>query len=194
LCQWFADATRIWRQIQPAFRQNREGEEVDEMSWLKTALCPLVLFGLSLLSTGCNGATRPPGPLPRSAKGYELYSWQVAGEPWQHTLITGTNRQKTAEELTAEGDALTDDGWAKVTVTGTEALLALLGRLPPGEQVFWRGVMATPAGAEPGQFRLPERIVVDTVNARCRELSLTLIVGAAKPEAALVLPPTPPTA
>ena len=48
-----------------------------------------------------SGAT--PAPLPRSMKGYELYSWyaQQEGE-WYYTLITATNRLKTWEEITSQ--------------------------------------------------------------------------------------------
>jgi len=53
---------------------------------------------LALLLCGCADATvEPPpaaAPLPRSVKGYELYSWRSGGT-WQFTLITGTNRLKT---------------------------------------------------------------------------------------------------
>jgi|GEM_PF-1292404 len=139
-------------------------------------------------------------PLAHSEKGYELYSWQEPEDAlWHYTLVTGTNRQKTAEELLTEENALsnenalTEDGWVKLTVTGTEALLELLARLPRGEQIFWHGAVAAPAGADSGQFRLPEEAVVDTTDARCRELSLELIVVADELEAILALPETVPT-
>lgn len=146
---------------------------------------------LQLLRPASDSGDRPPSSLPHSEKGYELYSWEEQeGDLWHYTLVTGTNRQKTAEELTAGEDMLTEDGWVKLSVTGTEALLQLLARLPAGEQIFWHGAVAAPAGAEPGQFRLPEETVVDTVDARCHELGLELSVVADELEAILALPET----
>ena len=145
--------------------------------------------GLVFRQGGSSAAGDSPPSLPHSEKGYELYSWkEQEGDVWHYTLVTGTNRQKTAEELTAEEDVLTEHGWTKLTVAGIEALLQLLGRLPAGDQIFWHGALAAPAGAESGQFRLPEKSVVDTVKARCQELGLELIVVADELEAILALP------
>lgn len=145
------------------------------------------------LPAGCYGGIetgRLPEPLPNSAKGYELYSRQGGDGAWQYTLVTGTNRQKTAEELTTAEDTPAEDGWVKLTVTGVDALLDLLGRLPAGEDIFWHGAEAAPAGAEAGQYRLPGETVVSTVEARCQELDLELIVVADELEAILALPET----
>ena len=40
-------------------------------------------------------------------KGYELYSWKV-GTDWNYTLITGTNRPKTFEEVSAATGVVDD--------------------------------------------------------------------------------------
>lgn len=123
-----------------------------------------------------------PPPLPHSEKGYELYSWTGQdGGPWNYTLVTGTDRLKTAKEITesVEEDALSDAGWVKLTVSGEEALYDLLGRLPDGEQVFWRSQEPLlPEGATPGQFGLPQKPVVVGVLERARELGLRLTVDA----------------
>ncbi len=110
--------------------------------------------------------------LPASTKGYELYSWQEANGSWRYTLIAGTNRQKRAEELMAPEDSSGEDGWVKITVSGDEALLALLERLPAGESVFWM----SPTGADGGPFRLPDREVVAAIAQRADELGLQLAV------------------
>lgn len=54
-------------------------------------------------------------------------------------MITGTNRNKTLEEVTATEDKVTEDGWVKITVTGVEELKELLSRLPSTEFVTWQG-------------------------------------------------------
>ncbi|MFC1940340.1 hypothetical protein ACFLXO_06645 [Chloroflexota bacterium] len=47
--------------------------------------------------------------LPHSFKGYELYSWEEDNQ-WHFTLITGTNRTKTMEEITLKEDFISEAG------------------------------------------------------------------------------------
>jgi len=68
--------------------------------------------------------------LPHMEKGWELYSWKVDNE-WHFTLIPGTNRNKTYEEIIL---AKYNPGH---TVKGIGSIKALLKRLPKGEGVFW---------------------------------------------------------
>jgi hypothetical protein len=72
--------------------------------------------------------------LPRSMKGYELYSWRE-GDEWQFKLITGTNRTKTLREIVNHTDETSD--FVDIHVTGVDTLLTLLHKLPDGESVFW---------------------------------------------------------
>jgi hypothetical protein len=74
--------------------------------------------------------------LPRSFKGYELYSWEEDSQ-WHFTLITGTNRTKTMEEITSKEDFISEIGWVKIHVMGADAIKDVLSRLPGGESVFW---------------------------------------------------------
>jgi hypothetical protein len=60
-------------------------------------------------------------------KGVELYSWKDKGGAWQFTLLDGTNRLKTEEEVKS----------AKTRVQGAKDLRKALARLAVGEQVFW---------------------------------------------------------
>jgi hypothetical protein len=112
--------------------------------------------------------------LPHSMKGYELYSWPVAGE-WFFTLMTGTNRLKTYEEITSGEDVLSEDGWVKITVSGSDTLKALLGRLPAGEQVIWLdGTWPGMAEGERGDLVFPARNIVDDIEAHCAPLGIEL--------------------
>ena len=70
--------------------------------------------------------TIPDNPLPHSFKGYELYSWQQDNQ-WNYTLITGTNRDKTVEEI----------------ITGNNTVCRWLGKYP----CYWR--RATRSGYQP---------------------------------------------
>jgi hypothetical protein len=74
--------------------------------------------------------------LPHSFKGYELYSWEENGQ-WHFTLITGTNRNKTMEEITSEEDYISETGWVKIHVVGADAIKDVLSHLPEGESVSW---------------------------------------------------------
>jgi len=113
----------------------------------------------------------PAGQLPTSMKGYELYSWQVE-KVWNFTLITGTNRNKTAEEIMAQGDVQTRDGWVKITVAGTDNLETLLARLPKGENVYWMDGQAAP-----GMFAKPPAEMIDVIQQYCRQIGVNLYVS-----------------
>jgi len=80
-----------------------------------------------------------PTQLPPSMKGYELYSWQV-GEEWNFTLVTGTNRTKTFDEIITPENTVSADGFVKLSVVGVENLKKLLALLPAGEQIVWGGM------------------------------------------------------
>jgi hypothetical protein len=74
--------------------------------------------------------------LPHSFKGYELYSWEEDNQ-WHFTLITGTNRTKTMEEITSKEDFISETGWVKIQVVDADAIKNVLSRLPRSESVFW---------------------------------------------------------
>ena len=74
--------------------------------------------------------------LPASFKGYELYSWLEEGE-WHYDLITGTNRNKTVEEIVLEPDYISETDWINIHVTGIDAIEIVISKLPEGEEVFW---------------------------------------------------------
>jgi hypothetical protein len=74
--------------------------------------------------------------LPRSAKGYELYYWAEDGQ-WHFTLITGTNRNKSLEEIVSNEYIVSEDGWVHIHVVGVEAIETVLSRLPQNEYVGW---------------------------------------------------------
>ncbi len=61
-------------------------------------------------------------------KGVELYSWKdSATGAWRFSLLAGTNRNKTTQEITAPSRMIAD-------VPRLKQRLALLAK---GEQVFW---------------------------------------------------------
>lgn len=67
--------------------------------------------------------------LSHSVKGYELYSWSQDGQ-WHFTLITGTDRNKTLEEIVSGEDFISETGWVKIHVVGIDDIKAVLSKLP----------------------------------------------------------------
>ena len=102
-----------------------------------------------------------------SMKGYELYSWKIKGH-WYYSLLPGTNRLKTYDEITAPGVVRRD----------AEGLKSELQKLPRGEEVFW--MSDAPAGARKsptGQLlhvKHPSRKRIEGIKAICENLGVKL--------------------
>jgi len=62
--------------------------------------------------------------LAQSMKGYELYSWQE-NDRWVFSLLIGTNREKTLDEIKSPDTTLPD----------VEALISILEKVPSGQYV-----------------------------------------------------------
>jgi hypothetical protein len=116
--------------------------------------------------------------LPPSMKGYELYSWPEDGQ-WHFTLITGTNRNKTLEEIISNEDFISEAGWVQVHVIGVDAIKTVLSKLPQGESVTWlAGLRAeeTPQGAV--NITLPPGPTVDAIREYAGQYGLDFMVPA----------------
>lgn len=116
-----------------------------------------------------------PDPLPASLKGYELMSWQV-GEDWNFTLVTGTNREKTFEELMQPDSEVTDSGFVKITVSGVDQIKRVLAMLPADSQVFWGGMDLSgqvPEGTV--YFSYPPQATMDEIADFCAENQINLV-------------------
>lgn len=91
-----------------------------------------------------------------SMKGYELYSWQD-GEVWYFSLVVGTNRLKTRNEISSP----------EARLEGLEALERELDRLPGGERVFWSAQRVQ-------NTTLPPEKMIDAIRAYCRGRGILL--------------------
>jgi hypothetical protein len=135
----------------------------------------LSILIMTLLSSACNRSPEltisTSEALPHSMKGFELYSWPV-DEEWHFTLITGTNRLKTVEEITTGEDVIDAGGWVRISVVGMDALKGALGRLPAGEPVFWVGGWYLFFD----RLSLPPQAIIDEVQVFCQDLGLELSV------------------
>jgi hypothetical protein len=146
---------------------------------------PGLLFVVAFVLAGCGQLllsqatpTAWDSPLPPSGKGYELYSWPAEqGDEWRFTLITGTNRLKTYEEIVSGKDVASKSGWVQVSVEGTESLKALLGQLPRDEIVTWISEdWLEQVGVPAGSIRLPDKDVLSEIEGCCSRLGLELTV------------------
>lgn len=115
-------------------------------------------------------------PLPQSVKGYELYSSQANGK-WYFTLVTGTNRLKDYEEITAGENIVTEDGWVRMTAVGVDGIKAVLDRLPPGASVLWSGPERQElVGGPVENLQLPPQPIIAEIQSHCQKLGIQLDV------------------
>lgn len=122
-------------------------------------IIPMLAIALLFGCCQVNPAQSRNAKLPRSMKGYELYSWELRGE-WHFALLVGTNRLKTRSEINSP----------KIRVRGIKALKKKLSRLAAGEEVFWS------AGMVSGTVVPPERIVEEVKNY-CKRYGITVRVS-----------------
>ena len=102
-------------------------------------------------------------------KGYELYSWEE-NSTWNYTLITGTNRNKTYDEVVADDDVETKE-WVKITVQDLGEIKQVLKRIPSEQFVSWVGPSRAPG------FSFPPSSTVSEIENLCKDLKLNFQVG-----------------
>ncbi|OGO14507.1 MAG: hypothetical protein A2Z02_03920 [Chloroflexi bacterium RBG_16_48_7] len=114
--------------------------------------------------------------LPHSMKGYELYSWSRDGQ-WYFTLITGTNRDKTTEEIISGEDYISEAGLVKICATGTDALKSAFSKIQGGEQIFWLAQPRPGSTAGTVNFALPPAQTVNNLKEYARQRGLELQIA-----------------
>ena len=81
----------------------------------------------TIFLSACAATSEPAAtPFPESMKGYELYSWQD-GSQWKFSILVGTNREKTLDEIKS----------ADVAISGIEELKSTLEQIPEGQYITW---------------------------------------------------------
>jgi hypothetical protein len=118
----------------------------------------------------------PVDRLPHSLKGYELYSWPVNGL-WHFALVTGTNRDKTLDEIISTENIISADGWVHVHTVGLDAVKTLLGRVPQNEYISWLGQLRSQQTPLDGvNITLPTSSVIDKIKEYAAKQGLNLVV------------------
>ena len=113
---------------------------------------------LAILLSGCRTASQPAATqAAESMKGFELYSWQD-GSQWKFSLLTGTNREKTLDEITSTDTVL----------DGVDALRSALEVVSPGQTITW-------SAKEPLSF--PPDDMIQQVEQICKEQGLILNIA-----------------
>ncbi len=111
--------------------------------------------------------------LPHSMKGYELYSWSEDGK-WRFTLITGTNRNKTLDEIVTGEDVISESGWVNVHMTGSEETKEVLSKLAQNEFVIWITALWGQVEQTDINVQLPPEQLVNEIREYMLQLGLDL--------------------
>lgn len=105
----------------------------------------------------------------QAIKGYELYSWKVKGR-WHYSLLAGTNRAKSYEEITSKENER----------IGIDTLKDELKKLPRGAEVYWMSAahagVAKPQAKGSPVLELPSRQRIKRVKADCEKLGVKLVL------------------
>jgi len=96
-------------------------------------------------------------------KGMELYSWQTKNGEWQYSLLVGTNRNKTAEEILS----------APLDLQGIKVAIA---QLAVGESLFWTNNVYDPGSSQSVNFSFPPDVVVNELKDFAREKQVDLYI------------------
>lgn len=122
---------------------------------MKSIRLLISLILLTLFLNACQKANPliiEPGV--ESMKGYELYSWEKNGE-WYFSILIGTNREKTLEEIQSPDAVL----------QGMDELKAALESIPAGQYVTW---------SAPEPLAFPPEDLIQQVQKICKEQGLEL--------------------
>ena len=90
-------------------------------------------------------------------KGYELYSWQD-GSQWRFSILIGTNREKTLDEIKS----------ADVVLSSVDALISTLEEIPAGQYITW---------SSKETLSLPPDDIIQQVEETCKDQGLILTVA-----------------
>lgn len=114
--------------------------------------------------------------LPHLMKGYELYSWKE-NEDWYYTLIAGTNKTKTFEEISSTTN-LVDESKIKITTNSVKEIQKVIAKLPKDELIFWLGEewIKLAWGNNIHRIKLPDDEIQNALLRFCNEHQIRLSI------------------
>ncbi len=115
-----------------------------------------ILLGALLSSCG-TASQQAPTPLGESMKGYELYSWQD-GYQWKFSLLIGTNREKTLDEIKS----------SDVVLSTLDELKSKLEEIPSGQYVTW---------SSRESLSFPPDDIIQQIERTCKDEGLILTIA-----------------
>jgi uncharacterized protein YceK len=125
---------------------------------MKTIQSLLFVILLGLLLSGCGAAVQTAATqAAQSMKGYELYSWQD-GSQWKFSLLVGTNREKTLDEIKS-----TDTG-----LLGVDRLKSALEIVSSGQYITW---------SSKDTLSFPPDDIIKQVEQICKDKGLILNIA-----------------
>lgn len=114
--------------------------------------------------------------LPHLIKGYELYSFENNNHIY-YTLIAGTNRTKTFEEISIDNEPIEENG-IKITTNTLEELKTVIEKLPEDELIFWLGEewIRLAWGNNSNNILLPDEDIQNELLKFCNEQKVRLSI------------------
>ena len=111
--------------------------------------------------------------IPHEMKGYEIYSWPE-GNDWTFSVLVGTNRTKTYDEVTSNNQAAIH----LITITGIDKLKIVLAKFPENEYItcIGEGWLQRCWGGNYGNLQLPPQNYIDDIKQICTQKKLNLQV------------------
>jgi hypothetical protein len=87
-------------------------------------------------------------------------------------LITGTNRNKTLEEIVSKEDFISEVGWVQAHVVGVDAIKAALSKLPQNEFIMWLAGMQEQTEQTDIKIQLPPKQTTDAIKEYAEQCDL----------------------
>ena len=131
------------------------------------SFCFLLLVRCSKDNSEITPTQNTTNKIEHSVSGWELYSWKIEDQ-WRYSILIGTNRLKTYEEVTT----------SKIVVTGEEELKEILRIFPEGENITWvgQGWLERCWQSNYKNLELPPEIIIEDIRQYCNGIKLILYV------------------
>ncbi len=135
-------------------------------------LIPVLIILFSACSKDFAPIQKPTNPIdinsltfPHSMKGWELYSWPN-GNRWNYSILIGTNRLKSYEEVTTN----------EIVVTCKDSLKMILDKFPADEWITWIGPnwLKRCWLDNINDLSLPPQEILDEIKQYCTNKNITL--------------------